>query len=82
MRLHRHLVARLTLAALLSMPVALGACGGHMVFDPYYGDYHRWNGTENGFYRRWEGATGRSHLDFGRRPAADQRAYFDWRHKR
>jgi hypothetical protein len=52
-----------------------------MVFDPFYGDYHRWNGTEDGYYRRWEGETGRSHLDFGRRPAAEQHAYFDWRHK-
>jgi hypothetical protein len=82
MRSHHHLVTRLTLAALLAMPVAFGACGGHMVFDPFYGDYHRWNGSEDGRYRRWEGATGRNHVDFGGRPLAEQRAYFDWRHKR
>jgi hypothetical protein len=81
MRPHHHLVTRLTLAALLAMPVTVGACGGHMVFDPYYSDYHRWNGSENGFYRRWEGTTGRAHMDFGRRPVAEQHAYFDWRHK-
>jgi hypothetical protein len=80
MRSQHHLVTRLTLAALLAMPVAFGACGGHLVFDPYYNDYHRWNGSEDGLYRRWEGDTGRSHLDFGRRPPAEQHAYFGWRH--
>jgi hypothetical protein len=83
MRLRQQLVTPLMIAALCSASVAMSACAsGHRVYDPYYGDYHRWNGTEDGFYRRWEGETNRSHLDFGRRPAAEQHAYYDWRHKR
>jgi hypothetical protein len=71
------------IAALLATPVVFGACaGGRQVYDPYYSDYHRWNSSENGFYRRWEGATGRGHVAFGRRPALEQRAYFGWRHGR
>jgi hypothetical protein len=83
MRPHHHLVTRLTIAALLVTTVTFGACAGHTrVYDPYYSDYHQWNSAEDGFYRRWEGETRRSHLDIGRRPAVEQHAYFDWRHKR
>jgi hypothetical protein len=78
MRLRHHLITPLTIAVLF----ALGACGGgHQVYDPYYSDYHRWNRSEDGFYRRWEGESGRQHLDFGRRSAGEQHSYFDWRHK-
>jgi hypothetical protein len=77
---HRH-VTPLMIAALCAAPLALGACAGrNQVYDPYYGDYHRWNGSEDGFYRQWEGETRRTHADFGLRPAEDQRAYFNWRH--
>jgi hypothetical protein len=83
MRHGHQLVTHLTVAALLAAPVTLGACGrGNRVYDPYYTDYHRWNGTEDGFYRRWEGETGRPHVGFGQRPVGEQHAYFDWRHKR
>jgi hypothetical protein len=83
MRSHHHLVTRFTIAVFLVTSVSLGACaGGHQVYDPYYRDYHMWNGAEDGFYRQWEGATGRSHMDFGRRPVADQHAYFNYRHGR
>jgi hypothetical protein len=82
MRPHHHLFTRLTIAALLVTSVTFGACATHRVYDSYYSDYHRWNGTEDGFYRRWEGETRRSHLDISRRPAVEQHAYFDWRHKR
>jgi len=82
MRYHHHLVKRLTIAALLVTSVALGACAGHQVYDPFFHDYHSWNGGEDRFYRQWEGTTGRSHMDFGRRPVGDQHAYFNWRHGR
>jgi hypothetical protein len=82
MRHHHHLVTRLTIAALLVTSVSFGACAGGQVYDPYYHDNHRWSSSEDGLYRRWEGETRRSHLDIGRRPAAEQHAYFDWRHKR
>jgi hypothetical protein len=81
MRRRRQLVTPLMIAA-LATSVAVGACAGRQVYDPYYSDYHRWNSSENGFYRRWEGETGRAHVAFGRRPAVEQRAYFGWRHGR
>jgi hypothetical protein len=81
MRLHQ-LVTPLMIVALGAAPVALTACAGHRTYDPYYGDYHRWNSSEDGFYRQWEGETRRAHIDFGRRPAEEQHAYFDWRHRR
>ena len=83
MRLRHQLVTPLVIAALAATPTAMVACaGGHQVYDPYYGDYHRWNGSEDRFYRQWEGETRRDHVDFGRRPAEEQHAYYDWRHKR
>jgi hypothetical protein len=81
MRYRHQLTRLLTIAALVATPLTFAACGGHQVYDPYYRDYHGWNRAEDGFYRRWEGATGRSHLAFERRPVAEQHAYFDWRHK-
>ena len=80
-RLRHQLASRLMVATVLAAPLTFAACGGHQVYDPYYADNHRWNRTEDGFYRRWEGQTGRSHADFGRRPAEEQHAYFDWRHR-
>jgi hypothetical protein len=80
MRIHHKLVTPLLIAALGAAPLAMSACAGHRTYDPYYGDYHRFNAAEDGFYRRWEGERGLSHLDFGRRPAEEQHAYFDWRH--
>lgn len=80
MRLRHQLVTRLVIAALGAAPIALGACGGSRVYDPYYGDYHRWNAAEDGRYRQWEGATRRDHVAFGQRPAQEQHAYLSWRH--
>ena len=80
-RLRHQLATRLIIATFLVAPGALAACAGHQVYDPYYADNHRWNRTEDGFYRRWEGQTGRAHADFGGRPAEEQHAYFDWRHR-
>lgn len=81
MRLRPRLVTPLLIAGLAAAPLAMIGCAGHQVYDPYYGDYHRWNRSEDGFYRQWEGQTGRAHMDIGRRPAEEQHAYYDWRHK-
>ena len=81
MRYHHQLTKLLTIAALVATPLTFAACASHQIYDPYYHDYHRWNSAEDGFYRRWEGATSRSHIEFARRPVAEQHAYFDWRHK-
>ena len=78
---YKHRLARLlTIATVMATPLSFAACASHQTYDPYYHDNHRWNSTEDGFYRRWEGETRRSHLDFGRRPSVEQHAYYDWRH--
>lgn len=82
LRLRHKLVTPLIIVALGTATIGMNACSGHRVYDPYYGDYHRWNGSEDGFYRQWEGESRLSHVDFGRRPAEQQKAYYDWRHKR
>jgi hypothetical protein len=81
MRLRRQLLTPLVIATLGAAPLAMSACASHRVYDPYYGDYHQWNRSEDGLYRQWEGETRRSHVDIARRPAEEQRAYYDWRHK-
>jgi hypothetical protein len=80
MRYHHRLTKLLTIATLMATPLTFAACGGHLTFDPFYNDYHRWNGTEDGYYRQWEGQRGFGHMAFDRRPIAEQHAYFDWRH--
>jgi hypothetical protein len=82
MRYHHHLTRILTIATLMATPLTFAGCAGHQTYDPYYTDYHNWNSLEDGYYRRWEGETGRTHLDFARRPVAEQHTYFDWRHQR
>ena len=83
MRYQHRLTKLLTIATLVATPITFAACASHQqVYDPYYRDNHLWNSVEDGYYRRWEGETGRSHLEFGRRPVAEQHAYFDWRHQR
>lgn len=73
------------LAAFFLSPVLLTGCAarvstGYRVYDPGYGDYHVWNDQEAGFYARWENDTHRSHEDFRKRPPAEQKEYFTWRH--
>jgi hypothetical protein len=82
MRLRHQLVSPFMIAALCVAPIAMSACGGSRVYDPTYGDYHRWNGSENRLYLQWEGETRRNHTEFGLRPPQEQRAYFGWRHGR
>jgi hypothetical protein len=82
MRYNQHVTRLLTIATLMAAPLTFAACASHQTYDPYHHDYHRWNSAEDGYYRRWEGETGRSHMDFESRPVAEQRTYFDWRHQR
>jgi hypothetical protein len=82
MRYQHRLAKLLTIAILMATPLTFAACASHQTYDPYYHDYHNWNSVEDGYYRRWEGETGRNHLEFGQRPAAEQRTYFGWRHQR
>jgi hypothetical protein len=82
MRYQHRFTKLLTIVTLMATPLTFAACASHQTYDPYYHDYHNWNSVEDGYYRRWEGETGRSHMEFGRRPAGDQHTYFNWRHQR
>jgi hypothetical protein len=73
-------VPGLVLAAALSAPFFTAGCAVHArVYDPYYHDYHDWNG-ETVYYSQWETETHRNHVDFNKRPRDEQKQYWDWRH--
>jgi len=82
--LSQYLVSAAFAIALLSPAVITGCSArvgvGYRVYDPGYGDYHVWDANEAAFYSRWEGETHRAHVDFRKRPAAQQKEYFTWRH--
>jgi hypothetical protein len=69
-------------AAVVSSLIGTTACAprAYRVYDPYYRDYHPWNGHETVYYQRWEGETRRGHIEFGQRHADEQREYWTWRH--
>lgn len=69
------------MVALMAAIALTGCAGGALVFDPYQQDYHRWDGAETRYYRQWEFSTDRIHMDYDRRSARDQRAYWEYRHR-
>jgi hypothetical protein len=72
--------ATILLAAAIASPALMTGCSGSVrVYDPYYHDYHDWNG-EVVYYNQWEHDTHRDHQDFHNRNKDDQKAYWDWRH--
>jgi hypothetical protein len=72
-------VVLLTLA--LGGPAFIAGCAEHTrYYDPYYSDYHTWNGGEVVSYNRWEHETHRDHVDFAKRNDADKKEYYTWRH--
>jgi hypothetical protein len=59
----------------------VGACAHPRdFFDAGANDHHRWNSNEDIAYRRWEAERQVQHVEFERRSADDQRAYWSWRH--
>jgi hypothetical protein len=72
------------LAAALAFSVMGMACGGHhyyRVYDPYYSDYHVWNGDEVVYYRQWATENHRdASRDFRKIPPEEQKEYWTWRH--
>ena len=78
---HGLMTLMLSATVLASASAMTGCAGGGLVYDPYYGAYHRWDHGEGGYYRRWESEGGRGHMDFARRSPADQHSYWGWRHR-
>ncbi len=77
-------VNSLVLAGAMLFSMAGVACASHhsyRVYDPYYTDYHQWNGDEGYYYRQWADETRRDpRRDFRRLPPRDQKEYWTWRH--
>ena len=68
-------------------PVMITGCASHVgvgyrVRDPYYRDYHAWNGPEVGYYNQWVIETHRPNREFRRMKRQEQREYWKWRHDR
>jgi hypothetical protein len=80
MRTFHQRFAVILLGAISVSPLFMGGCAVHArVYDPYYHDYHTWNG-ETVYYNQWERDNHRDHEDFNKRSDADKKAYWDWRH--
>jgi hypothetical protein len=79
MRLSQGIIALMLSVTALLLPMT-GCAGGSLVYDPYWLDSHRWNRSEDRYYRQWEIRTHRNHMAFNRRSSVDQRAYWGWRH--
>jgi hypothetical protein len=80
MRLNHGLFALMLASSALASASAMSGCAGSsLVYDPYYREYHPWDHEEDSYYRQWEFATNRDHMDFDRRAPTDQHAYWGWR---
>jgi hypothetical protein len=60
--------------------VAMAARPTHRMHDPYYRDYHVWDGHEVAYYERWETETRRHRVEFKERSADERKEYWTWRH--
>ena len=82
---HRRLTLKVIAlgAATIGLISALSGCaGGYVTYDPYWHDYHRWDGTENRIYWQWAISTHRPYRPYERLGLTDQRAYWVWWHTR
>ena len=75
----------IVIAATMLSPVMITGCAvhagvGYRVYDPYYEDYHVWEGPEIGYYNQWSVETHRPHREFRTIPREEQREYWHWRH--
>ena len=72
------------LAAVLASSILGMACSQHhyyRVYDPYYSDYHTWNGVEVDYYHQWAREYHRDpDRDFRRLRPEEQKEYWTWRH--
>jgi hypothetical protein len=85
MQFNTRWLGALLLGVAIITPVALTGCAEHAtvrVYDPYYNDYHVWNGNEVVYYRQWVVETHRPYREFRKLPPPEQREYWAWRHNR
>ena len=77
---YKYLSSLLLAVAFLAPALTTGCGGGYRVYDPYYNDYHRWNGHETVYYNRWVTENHRENRDFRKLDRDDQKQYWTWRH--
>ena len=63
---------RFLLASALMIPLFSTGCVEHR-------RAYAWGPGETPYYERWEHDTHRDHIDYERRNAEDQKAYWNWR---
>ena len=82
MRCGYRYLSSLLLAVAFLAPALTTGCGGrgYRVYDPYYNDYHRWNGHETVYYNQWVTENHRENRDFRQLNHDDQKQYWTWRH--
>jgi hypothetical protein len=72
----------LLLAGGLMAPAIFSGCAARVrYYDPVYSDYHPWGPPERAYYDRWVVETHRSHVEYPKLRAEEQREYWTWRHK-
>jgi outer membrane murein-binding lipoprotein Lpp len=81
MRIFPEKLPPLVLAAALLAAIPVSGCQRTTYIDEAHHDSHTWDSHEASLYAQWERETQRAHVDFERRNAADQREYWDWRHR-
>ena len=78
--MHLRKINSCVLAIGMAVPLFVTGCAAHTYYDPYYHDYHPVDG-EVLYYGQWESETHRDHKDLQHRSKAEQKQYWDWRHK-
>jgi hypothetical protein len=82
MSIKSHFLSSFFLAAALATFGTGIACEHHYrVYDPYYSDYHAWNGDEVTYYHQWARENHRDeNRDFRKLRPEEQKEYWTWRH--
>jgi hypothetical protein len=83
MEKHSRLAGWLLVGTLALSFVGMGCAHHHYyrVYDPYYNDYHVWNGPEVDYYHQWADEYHRDpNRDFRKLPPGEQKEYWTWRH--
>jgi hypothetical protein len=82
----RNRFSALALVAALVSPVVISSTAQAQagvelrIYDKNHKDYHNWNADEDKTYRAYLNDNHRKYRDFKRQSAAQQRAYWQWRH--
>lgn len=72
-------VSSVLFAIVLACGVFSG-CRDRDYHDPYYHDNHP-RASEQPYYNHWEQETHREHKELNQRSQAEQKQYWDWRHR-